>query len=589
MGNEPKRQRIRRPQIENPDLAKEEEKEKVLKGTYEERYKLEKKDPINFYDLIIDINTFSQKPNIIWNFEKKPEFKNKPLQENNKEVRINDEENKEEEKFEVIDAQGDIINDKENNDKNDKIEKNSNDKTVVGILGLGNVGKSYILSLFTGEELPIGDSIHTKGISVKGKDNLIILDSVGIEAPLTKKTISEKLYPKEDLLNKNINESDSLIETIARDKKAVELFIQDFIIEKSDILVIVVGQLTLTEQKLINRISNSTNKKDLYVIHNLKDLYSKEQIEEYIKNIFKKNIFFKEQNLKELNYKEKPSLFGKEYEYDKYFFEKYKNSDNTEKQVLHFIMGSNVKDSEAYFFNKTVFDFFQKEISNFNGGKKFNIFEELKDFIVKNGKKYIESSERNENPFQTKDIKIEIDGDKGQITIKNENNNIKKCIMNQLGYSHFYGSLFSPNYICYVEENKEKKEKKLMIDINAPGKELFKFDNPKTEEIFEEGHKIKISFTGSKELKNYNEPELSFSNMNSGNFRIDILLDCNECRLKEGEKVIRKKLKGVVRFIFALMTNEDFKDITEMKAINVSKNEKIKEKEEGKEANKKNK
>ena len=155
--------------------------------------------------MIIDINTFSQKPNINLNFEKKPEFNNKPFQENNKEVRINDEENKEEEKFEVIDAQGDIINDKENNDKNDKIEKNSNDKTVVGILGLGNVGKSYILSLFTGEELPIGDSIHTKGISVKSKDNLIILDSVGIEAPLTKKTISEKLYPKEDLLNKNIN------------------------------------------------------------------------------------------------------------------------------------------------------------------------------------------------------------------------------------------------------------------------------------------------------------------------------------------------------------------------------------------------
>ena len=75
-----------------------------------------------------------------------------------------------------------------------------------------------------------------------------------------------------------------------------------------------------------------------------------------LKTYLKKNIFFKEQNLKELNYKEKPSLFGKEYEYDKYFFEKYKNSDNTEKQVLHFIMGSNVKDSEAYFFNKTVYN-----------------------------------------------------------------------------------------------------------------------------------------------------------------------------------------------------------------------------------------
>jgi len=35
------------------------------------------------------------------------------------------------------------------------------------MIGLGNVGKSYLLSLFTGEELPTGDSIHTKRISIK--------------------------------------------------------------------------------------------------------------------------------------------------------------------------------------------------------------------------------------------------------------------------------------------------------------------------------------------------------------------------------------------------------------------------------------
>ena len=78
MGNEPKRQSIRRPQIENPDLAKEEEKEKVLKGTYEDRYKLEKKDPINFYDLIIDINTFSQNQILFGILRRNPNLKINP-------------------------------------------------------------------------------------------------------------------------------------------------------------------------------------------------------------------------------------------------------------------------------------------------------------------------------------------------------------------------------------------------------------------------------------------------------------------------------------------------------------------------------
>ena len=62
---------------------------------------------------------------------------------------------------------------------------------------------------------------------------------------------------------------------IAKDKKTVELFIQDFINEKSSILFIIVGQLTLTEQKLINRIVNETNKRIIIVIHNLRNLYSK--------------------------------------------------------------------------------------------------------------------------------------------------------------------------------------------------------------------------------------------------------------------------------------------------------------------------
>ena len=78
---------------------------------------------------------------------------------------------------------------------------------MIGVIGLGNVGKSYLLSLFLGEDLPTGDSIHTKGISIKKSDKLIILDSEGMEAPLTKSNISKDLYKMDDFANKEINES----------------------------------------------------------------------------------------------------------------------------------------------------------------------------------------------------------------------------------------------------------------------------------------------------------------------------------------------------------------------------------------------
>ena len=573
--------------LENTNSAKE--KDDISKGTFADRYEVDKRDSRNFYDYIININTFSQKPNIIWTIENKAEMKNIPFQEKDKDKEKEKEKNKEN-KFEENEENENItkneepnVQDEKNNEINDKINNDEVDKTTIGILGLGNVGKSYLLSFFTGQELPTGNSIHTKGISFKKVDNFIILDSEGIEAPLTKKNISKELYPKESLLKKSINESDSLIETIARDKKAVELFIQDFIIEKSDILVIVVGQLILTEQKLINRIVNSVQKKQIFVIHNLKDLCGKQQILDYINNTFKKNIFFiKNKKLTEQSYKKKSDLINKEEEYNKYFLEIYQNIDGSKKEVLHFIMGSNVKDSEAYYFNKTVKDYFQDEIRIFAEGKKFNVFNELKEFIVKRGKNYVEQIEGSRKPFTLEDIKIEKKGDINCIIINNQNNRIKKCIMNQLGYSHFYGALYSPNFVAYVEEDKENKTKKLIIDISAPGNG-FVFDKAKKEEISEDGHKIKISFTGTKKLREYNECEEIFSNMDSGNFRIDIVLDYNKYRIKELNEARKKNIKGIMRFTLPLIPDEELKADVKMKVVAASGKTKGKGGKEGKE------
>ena len=552
------------------------EKDKISKGTFEERYKVIKNDPKNFYDLIININTFSQKPDIKWKIETKTELKNSQKQEKEEDKNEDKKEDKKED-----DSQKNneiIIKEEPKQDINEikyDIKEIEVDKTVIGILGLGNVGKSYLLSFFTGQELPTGDSIHTKGISIKNLDHFTILDSEGIEAPLIKSNISEELYPKEGLLNKSVNESDNMIQKIARDKKAVELFIQDFIIEKSDILVIVVGQLTLTEQKLINRIVTETNKKNIFVIHNLKNFYSKGQILDYIEDTFKKNIFFKlSKNFSEQIYKGEEALKGKEGEFDKYFIETYHNAENIEKRVLHFIMGNNVDESEAYYFNKTVSDYIKEEMSSFTEGKKFNIFKELKDFLIKKGRKYVESNETYKNPFTAEDIKIDNDC----ITIKNENNRIKRCLINQLGFSQFYGALYSPNFTCYVDKNEEKKEKKLIVEINAPGKG-FEFDKPTREEILDDGHKIIICFTGTKKLKDYPDFEPCSSNMDSGNFRIDIVLDYNQFRFKDNAPVEKKKLKGVVRFIYPLIYDEA-NSPSEMKAVHIefSKNEKNKEK-----------
>ena len=170
-------------------------------------------------------------------------------------------------------------------------------------------------------------------------------------------------------------------------------------------------------------------------------------------------------------------------------------------------MASNLENSQAYIYNKTVVDYVRNEIFTYNETKNFNLIEEIKNFVIRKGEKYTEgiNEKRFKVPFTEKDISIEKENDIVFLKIKN-NTRLKKCLINELGFSSFYGALYSPNYVCYLEDEKEnEKEKKFVIEINLCGKEKesFTLDNPKREEINEEGHKTVISITGSKKSREY--------------------------------------------------------------------------------------
>ena len=128
---------------------------KVLKGTYENRYKVHNNDPLQFYDMILDIDSFLKKPDIIWKITTK---NNKQLKEdwfipmNDKEKNNEIKDNKEIQNRSSVNSS--ISEDKNNllNIEEEKIpniiEENS---IVIGVIGLGNVGKSFLLSLFMKE------------------------------------------------------------------------------------------------------------------------------------------------------------------------------------------------------------------------------------------------------------------------------------------------------------------------------------------------------------------------------------------------------------------------------------------------------
>jgi len=102
--------------------------------------------------------------------------------------------------------------------------------------------------------------------------------------------------------NKNSENNYRKISEIAKDKIFTELFLQKLIIEFSDILLIVVGHLTFSEQKLLNRIkknlsnnlknTKSSKNQKIFIIHNLQNFVEKYQVEDYINEVLLKSATF---------------------------------------------------------------------------------------------------------------------------------------------------------------------------------------------------------------------------------------------------------------------------------------------------------
>ena len=194
---------------------------------------------------------------------------------------------------------------KYNKERKEIYDKIVSEQTMkIGVLGLNNVGKSYLLSKIVESDIPTGYSIETKGISIKytngnnPKDNkgICILDSAGFETPLLKN--KGKKNNNEVEINKIANKSNALEDAIkydeiedelSRDKAQTERFIEQLIISLSDMIILVIGKLTRTEQRLITRIKNLVKKNDrnkiksIIIVHNLAQYHKKIEVENYIK------------------------------------------------------------------------------------------------------------------------------------------------------------------------------------------------------------------------------------------------------------------------------------------------------------------
>ena len=450
------------------------------------------------------------------------------------------------------------------NQKNgkDNYEKSKQNPTiVVGVVGNRNKGKSFLLKKLSQYEIPMGFNVKTEGLSIiygeTGKKNLAVLDSAGQETPLLKKDKIMKF--KED--DKEDNSKDQLeFEEYSRDKLITEFYIQQFILWKSSIIILLVGSITLSEQKLYARVKSEVmsiqeNKKEtkkLYVIHNLLTLEKKDDVNDYIENILKKlyNVELEEIQMYDPN----NEITG----YDKYFLEK----DN--KNIIHLLFINDYCENSSYY-NKCTIWYLTQAISQEPSRQKFEILEDSRDFLLEI------SEEIMENKLSKENIEIIIDKEtkEEKLIVKDEKEiQLKKFIVDEMGITKNDGN--TPKYSYYIDTQKSK----LVVNIELPGGGSF--EEPEIIPIQgyysfrlegEQNGELKPKFENEETKKDYEELDIDKENqasiISSKNLRkkhpihLEFKISSQVMQLiylgKNPKYIVENTYKGIIIFIFDIV------------------------------------
>ena len=395
---------------------------------------------------------------------------------------------------------------------------------IIGIIGNSNKGKSFLLSKISKINLPNGTNIKTEGLSIKYPElekyknrKIVLLDSEGFEAPF--------LLKKDTILDKNY----IMLKELIKDKIITQYFLQNFIINNSDILISVVGQLSFQEQKFLNKlksdIANLKLAKYLIVIHNLITLTTIEQVKNYINNILLKSATF---DLIQTNLiSTKISTGEKQVEY---FYE-----NNDEIKIIHLIFAN--EGSEAgKFYNDFALEFIENSFQFVTNIKSFNVIEKLKErfislsnIILENKNYQLMSKEDflddnnilNEKKFRLKNKKEII---------------LKKLFIDELGFSNFMNCGFNPGYNYYL------KDDKLVLRIECPGNIELSCNH----RVIDKYNLIEIRGIKNKDKEPINLQDNIFNGREFGKFSIDIPLMIDLENTKP--KIIKKEGLFIIKF-----------------------------------------
>jgi len=558
--------------------------DKKYKSYFEDEIEVEENEIKNEYDELCKENNI-----IIEKKEKKEEKKEKKEKKVEKVDSQNDNTEKKTYNDEEIDNYYDIVfeidsleNLKENGwelkitekGQNKYEKKKDKESTVVSVIGNKNKGKSFILSKISNYEIPDGQNITTKGLSIIYPDydekNIICLDTAGFEVPLCeddknyifeiKDPVEKEKMEEEKKNNNDIDIKDYLSEDdyitqigkFIRDRQNTDYFLQKFIIDSADILLCIVNKLNLSDQKFLNRIQEEIKNKKIFVIHNLKTFTKIDQVKDYIQNTLLKSLTFKLELNKYLEITEEDKQFLSDKNKD-YYIQVFDEDNNDNKEIIHLFMakvGTKQENEASDYYNQSTLKYIKDNIITFVNNKKFPIITKVKDFLLARSGDFF-------NEPLKKDCNLLIEGAKLQFKDKEKvDYKLKECTLDELGIPLFIQSNYLPKYRIYLGKYK-KVEKKLFIEMEISGKVTFEDIHI----IQNDGQNI-VMIKGKRIL---NKDEIDINKVISSNkisylnndfkvFNMRIFIDIKYCYIQKLYKVLDNK--GIYTIIFNIFNDE---------------------------------
>jgi len=260
-------------------------------------------------------------------------------------------------------------------------QRKVNEKSVkIAVVGDEETGKTFTLKKLLGYDHSYGKHVKTNGLCVlyPKEDNKLwtALDTPGRNMAVQTELVKKEL---EGYFKAKGMESGDVEKIVSGDKIIIEKMIQEFVMKKVEILLIVVGKLRREDQKFINKIKERKDLKGkrIIIVHNLMDLTEKEDVKEVIQEDII-NTFDAYERIIDV-----PNKQGSQTVY----------SEGGTRKIDHVVMAEE-ESPAGEFYNETAIAYLKQIISVGDMTSNFDFVQEFTENVEKSLKDYITSTSK---------------------------------------------------------------------------------------------------------------------------------------------------------------------------------------------------